>query len=182
MQGRNLNLLKISNNLAITGKPGVWIDGGIHAREWISPSTVTYLMFEFLKNDYKYQDILNKYDLYILPLVNPDGYEFSRTEGNRMWRQNRNWYNWLKGCFGVDLNRNWDTPDWGLTGSSKDPCDKDQIYAGSWAFSEPETRSIRDFIWERKDYLKVLRCNVTDLFKDSNLDPRSGSSFRSFFR
>ena len=117
-----------------------------------------------------------------MPLVNPDGYEFSRTEGNRMWRQNRNWYNWWTGCFGVDLNRNWDTPDWGLTGSSKDPCNKDQIYAGSWAFSEPETRSIRDFMWERKDSLKVLRCNVTDLFKDSGLDPKSGSSSGSFFR
>ena len=54
-------------------KRAVWIDGGIHAREWASPSAVTYMMNELLQNSNQYSDILNKYDLYILPVANPDG-------------------------------------------------------------------------------------------------------------
>ena len=31
-------------------KPAVWIDGGIHAREWISPATVTWMLNELVEN------------------------------------------------------------------------------------------------------------------------------------
>lgn len=41
-------MLKISNSNA--GNTGVWIDGGIHAREWIAPSVVTYIANQFARN------------------------------------------------------------------------------------------------------------------------------------
>lgn len=40
---------------------------------------------------------------YILPVMNPDGYEYSHTK-DRMWRKNRAWHGGQ--CVGVDLNRN----------------------------------------------------------------------------
>lgn len=39
---------------------------------------------------------------YILPVLNPDGYEYTHTH-DRMWRKNRAQYG---ECIGVDLNRN----------------------------------------------------------------------------
>ena len=71
-EGRNLHLLKITNNNRRV-KKSIWIDGGIHAREWASPSSVTYMMQELLENSAQYQNILDEYELYILPLANPDG-------------------------------------------------------------------------------------------------------------
>ena len=72
-EGRNMHLLRISSNFNRAAKKSIWIDGGIHAREWVSPSTVTFMMKEFLENPQKYSHILNKYEIFILPLANPDG-------------------------------------------------------------------------------------------------------------
>ena len=79
-QGRELFLIKIGNSSAHgPRKPAVWIDGGIHAREWISPATVAYITTELLHNAEQHADILNEFDFYIMPLINPDGYEYTHT-------------------------------------------------------------------------------------------------------
>ena len=59
-------------------KPGIFIEGGIHAREWISPATVTYLINEFLtsKNSLV-RKLAESYDWYIVPTFNPDGYAYT---------------------------------------------------------------------------------------------------------
>ena len=148
-EGRDLTLLRITNNPRIS-KTSVWIDGGIHAREWASPSAVTYMMQELLDND-KYQHLLDNYDLYILPLSNPDGYEYSHTK-DRLWRKTRSNHKRF-GCVGVDPNRNWGY-HWGGQGASGDPCD--ETYYGPKAFSEPETKAIKDFIMARKGTFRVI--------------------------
>lgn len=80
-------------------------------------------------------------DWFIMPVVNPDGYEFSHT-GDRLWRKNR-----APGgsgrCAGVDLNRNYGYR-WGGEGASRRPCD--EIYAGSRQFSEPETAALSNYV------------------------------------
>ena len=121
-ENRDLKLLRITNDLGVN-KPGIWIDGGIHAREWISTAAVTYMMREFVQNSQKYP-ILDHYDLYFLPLINPDGYEFTRTDGhfiktwtrdktklfwqklsNRFWRKNRRpFYPWPESAMYNRLN------------------------------------------------------------------------------
>lgn len=57
-----------------------------------------------------------------------------------------------EGCEGVDLNRNWDW-HWAEIGSSQDPCD--DTFAGSHAFSEPETRAVADFLLDHRDRIQV---------------------------
>merc|ERR1712223_394454 len=148
-EGKKMNLLRITNNLRVT-KKAVWIDGGIHAREWVSPSAVTYLMHELLQNSHLYNDILNEYDLFILPLANPDGYEYSHSK-DRMWRKTRSRHRG-NACVGVDPNRNWGY-HWAGQGASGDPCD--ETYYGPNAFSEPETDAIQKFIMARKRNMKL---------------------------
>jgi len=46
---------------------------GIHAREWISPATATFIINELVRNSAVNVDILEKFNFYILPMANPDG-------------------------------------------------------------------------------------------------------------
>ncbi|GBP50617.1 Carboxypeptidase B [Eumeta japonica] len=140
-QGNDLKVLKISN-----GDPknkAVFIDGGIHAREWISPATVTYFINQIAENfDIESDDIKN-IDWYFMPVVNPDGYEFTHTS-DRLWRKNRRTPPVTgRVCSGIDLNRNFGYK-WGGKGSSNNPCS--EIYGGRRAFSEPESKALADFI------------------------------------
>jgi len=113
----------------------------MHAREWISPATVTYIIRELVENRSKYGSFVSDIDYHIVPLVNVDGYDYSHGK-NRMWRKNRAI---LPGrCSGVDLNRNFGYK-WGMAGASRtNTCVS--IYAGKSAFSEPESQAIRDYI------------------------------------
>ncbi|CAB3234180.1 unnamed protein product [Arctia plantaginis] len=137
-EGRDLKVLRISDGKS-TNK-AVFIDGGIHAREWISPAVVTYLINQFAENfDVETDDIKN-IDWYFLPVVNPDGYEYTHNT-DRMWRKNRKRYG-IGFCYGTDLNRNFGY-HWGGKGASINPCS--EIYRGEAAFSEPESKAISDF-------------------------------------
>jgi len=149
-------------------KPLIWIDGGIHAREWVVPATMMYIIESLLgekepdKTD-QMNTLLDKYQIVIAPCINPDGYEYSHEE-ERLWRKNRkpsgcksNKYNWFGGCFytwcyGVDGNRNW-SADWGRVGVSKDPCS--QVYPGKKAFDQENTRMVRDYLESNQDKLKL---------------------------
>ena len=66
-----LSLLKAGR-----GKPNIWIEAGIHAREWIAPAMAIYIIDQLLNNDK--DGFLSKLNFHILPCANPDGYEFSR--------------------------------------------------------------------------------------------------------
>lgn len=57
------------------------IEGGIHAREWISPATVTWIINEFLtSNDADVRFMAETFVWHIFPVVNPDGYVFTFTD------------------------------------------------------------------------------------------------------
>ena len=96
---RVLQILK-----AESGAPNVWIEAGIHAREWISPAMATYIIDSLLNNDV--DEFTNKLNFHIIVNANPDGYEYSRTN-DRMWRKTRSNHGSNCPFDGVDGNRNW---------------------------------------------------------------------------
>ena len=116
-----------------------------HAREWISVE-VAYLLAEHLvtgANQAPVRDWLQRGEIWVAPMVNPDGHEYSRTQ-NRLWRKNRRQN--PDGSIGVDPNRNygymWGTLD--VNTSSHVP--GDETYVGPRAFSEPETQAVRNVV------------------------------------
>lgn len=88
-------------------------------------------------NDTTYSDL----NFYFMPLMNPDGYEYSHTM-DRFWRKNRA-HNMDTECVGTDLNRNWGY-GWGSQSSSQDPCSLN--FPGVKPFSEKETSSVSEYI------------------------------------
>ena len=124
-EGRALKVLKVG--MPGDKKKAIWIDGGIHAREWISPASVTFILRELVEHSESYAGILRNYDLYIMPSMNPDGYEYSRNY-DRMWRKTRS-KNPGSSCIGTDANRNWGYK-WGGRGASTDPCK--ETYRGAY--------------------------------------------------
>ena len=51
VEGRTLKVIKVGRpHQDGSAKPAIWIDGGIHAREWISPSSVEYVVYQLVEN------------------------------------------------------------------------------------------------------------------------------------
>ncbi|XP_072394189.1 zinc carboxypeptidase-like [Diabrotica undecimpunctata] len=123
------------------GRRSVWLDSLIHAREWISGSTTTFILNEILHSkEPAITAMAESYDWYIFPAINPDGFVYSHTE-DRLWRKTRSDYG--TGCKGTDANRNWGYK-WNELGASNNPCDR--LYAGPYAFSEIETKSLSEYM------------------------------------
>uniref|UniRef100_A0A0A1WX49 Carboxypeptidase A4 n=1 Tax=Zeugodacus cucurbitae TaxID=28588 RepID=A0A0A1WX49_ZEUCU len=147
-EGRDLRVLRISENPREYKK--IWIDGGIHAREWISPATVTYIIYQLLSNWNRQPAYLKQRTWYFMPVMNPDGYVYSR-KVNRMWRKNRAPLS-DPNCFGVDLNRNFNI-NWSGPGSSTNPCS--DTYRGVSPASELETKAVSRFLLRRRHNLEA---------------------------
>ncbi|ETE68103.1 Carboxypeptidase B, partial [Ophiophagus hannah] len=122
----------------------IFMDCGVHAREWISPAFCQWFVKEAISTYGKNRDmthILDNMNFYIVPIVNIDGYVWSWTQ-NRFWRKNRSNAS-HSNCIGVDINRNFDAA-WNTADSSKNPCE--ETYCGSAPESEPETKAVASFI------------------------------------
>ncbi|XP_004642810.1 carboxypeptidase A2 [Octodon degus] len=140
-ENRPLDVLKFGTG---GNKPAIWLDAGIHAREWVTQATALWIANKIASdygNDPSITSILDTLDIFLLPVTNPDGYVFSHTK-NRMWRKTRSV---VAGsfCVGTDPNRNWDA-GFGGPGASNNPCS--DSYHGPRANSEVEVKSIVDFI------------------------------------
>ncbi|XP_043286251.1 carboxypeptidase B [Venturia canescens] len=147
-EGNAIWALKISSGGG-GNKPAILIDAGIHAREWIAPTTALYAIHQLVLNKTNsalYEDI----DWFIIPSLNPDGYEYCHTT-YRMWRKTRS-PNPGSSCWGTDANRNFGYK-WMTTGASSNPCT--EIYAGMKAFSENETISLREYVLANKKTIKA---------------------------
>jgi len=150
-EGQEMILMKVCKG-ECGNKPAMWIDSGIHAREWISPATGTWMLREVVENDAAHPELTENLDWYFLPVHNPDGYRVTRND-DRMWRKTTTQYPG-DSCRGTDPNRNWDF-HWAENGASSDSCS--QTYHGPEAFSEVETRNVRDFVSARGDTIKFYQ-------------------------
>ena len=162
--GRDIKCIRITTEKNKQKKFSCLIDGCIHGSEWEGGEACLYLS-EYLLINYGYNEtvtnILNTTEVYIVPLLNPDG------------RQNDDRYN----DNGIDLNRNFDI-DFGRLRGHSIPLGK--IFgrkipylsfprlnlwftnSGRRPFSEPETRAIRDLMKDisRQDFSFYVTCHT----------------------
>ncbi|XP_054034462.1 carboxypeptidase A1 [Dryobates pubescens] len=141
-EDRPLYVLKFSKGG--TNRPAIWIDTGIHSREWVTQASGVWFAKKIVldhENDEGLASILNTMDIFLEIVTNPDGFAFTQTE-NRMWRKTRSKHSGST-CVGVDPNRNWET-GFGGSGASGNPCS--ETYHGPYANSEPEVKAIVDFV------------------------------------
>ena len=153
---RNMKVIRITSSVNMnhgTAKPIFLMDGGIHAREWISSSTVlatAYILASQYEKNKHVKNILDSWEFRILPVANPDGYEHTH-KVDRLWRKTRS-INKNSKCFGADPNRNFDI-GWENPGSSFNPCS--ELFRGSKPFSEIETRNMANYMKKHKNDTKI---------------------------
>jgi len=152
-EGRTLAAIKITGTSG-ADKKGFWMDGGIHAREWITTATVNYMIDKTLKgygSDDSVTRLVDKFNIYYAPILNPDGYSYTWTN-DRMQRKTM----MPSGCSsspGTDPNRNWDF-HWNEAGSSTNPCS--ESYAGKSAADQPEVQAVQDYIRTKDDFIGYI--------------------------
>lgn len=127
------------------------ITAGSHAREWISVSTATYLLRGLLHNfDPHHHDTIEKllthYDFIFVPILNPDGYEYTWTT-DRLWRKNRQDTS-LPFCRGIDLDRSFPF-GWDGDTQADNPCS--ESYAGEHALQGLEAHRLAEWALNETD-------------------------------
>ncbi|MDI1460581.1 M14 family zinc carboxypeptidase [Catellatospora sp. KI3] len=150
VQGKPITAVKVTRHARSVrdgSRPSVVYMGGQHAREWITPEMTRRLLHHFLDGygtDPELTSLVNTRELWFIPVANPDGYDFTFTDGNRLWRKNlrdNNGDGVIGAGDGVDPNRNYGTK-WGYDneGSSDDPAS--ETFRGAGPNSEPESKAL----------------------------------------
>eukprot|EP00729_Bicosta_minor_P009732 gene9731-33611_t len=149
VEGREIPAVVLrSPSRSKTGKRAdvaLYLQSTVHAREWLATTSLAWTM-KRLAEGYGVEPgvtyLLDNCDVYIVPIVNVDGYIFT-WEDTRLWRKNRRDNG--DGSFGVDINRNFGPAStWCSSGSSTNP--NSDTYCGPRAFSEPETEAAAQFV------------------------------------
>jgi len=167
--GRDIWCIRITNENKNQEKLSCLIDGCIHGHEWEAGEACLYLAEYLLINfdsNLTIKNILNSSEVYIIPLVNPDG-----RQNDEMWLGNDN---------SVDLNRNFDIFFGRLRGHNlrlgklfgrikipfiRFPPNKPYNWwrnCGRYAFSEPESQALRDLMksLNHHDFSFYVNCHT----------------------
>jgi carboxypeptidase T len=179
-EGRDIWALKVTGDVHTdtSHKSGIVVTGCHHAREWMTVEAPLQLIHDITDNpdSPENQRRLAESELWIVPVANPDGYEFSRNE-NSWWRKNRrplgvDQSGEKTSAIGVDLNRNyWDGKDEHLfvyrpagdtPGNTRDDFSatsdnpRRDTYRGPFGGSEPEVKALLDFELSHSNIKGVL--------------------------
>jgi len=155
LENRNLYALKISDNVqSDESEAEVLLIGCHHAREWISVEVplliARYLLENYSQNNYV-QRLVNESEIWIIPLLNPDGLEYS-IYYYRYWRKNRRDNG--DSTFGVDLNRNYDY-QWGIDDIGSSSTTMSDVYRGMSPNSEPEIQAVIQ-LFQQRDFRALI--------------------------
>ncbi|MGC4086835.1 MAG: M14 family zinc carboxypeptidase [Polyangiaceae bacterium] len=203
--GRDILMARIGKDFKKT-KPKAILTAGLHAREWIGPSYV-YLVAEWLLDNPTHfiaQKILEEHHVIVVPMVNPDGHEYSVTT-DRMFRKNsppgdNDFQTHPTGKMlgrqvgapeSVDLNRNFPSPNRAAVVASKrgffstDP-DVDEFIGAGEAF---ETQALKKLIATENPDVFVdhhafgcfcLHSPGDDVRPLASIDPKAASRYAVF--
>ena len=153
-------------------RPAVLYNAQQHAREWLAGETCRRTLDVFVDNYGKtgpakdhngdaipditaesLTTLVDTRELWFSCISNPDGFEFTFTEGNRLWRKNlrdNNSDGTISLGDGVDPNRNFAT-NWGLDEEGASDTPASETYRGPAADSEPETQAMKS-LWDQVDF------------------------------
>nr|CAD7258889.1 unnamed protein product [Timema shepardi] len=165
-ENRTLRVLRISTaRHGRRHRKAILIDGGIHAREWVAPAMVLYVVNQIVEHRSSNGEMLEGVDWFALPVVNPDGYEFTHS-----YVGVSNGFMWKNGKSGPDMDQFW--PDMifpyeedevlnelSMKPSeinirlNPEPCSN--LYAGTEPFSEPESRALSSFMLDNMPFIKM---------------------------
>lgn len=148
-QGRDILALKVTQGargIKDGSRPAVIYSSTQHAREWIAPEMTRRIMNTYLQrwaaDDEPTKKLLQSTELWFVPVMNPDGYEYTFTD-ERLWRKNlrdNNGNGTTEVGDGVDPNRNFPS-HWGYDNEGSSPIPSSDTYRGPSAASEPETQA-----------------------------------------
>ena len=139
IEGRPILAVKIGESADSPTRPNVLFMATHHAREWVS-TEVAMKMARWIADSLP-RPLLAQRDIWVIPVENPDGYQYSFTT-DRLWRKNRRAN--AGGSFGVDPNRNY-PGFWGYDNAGSSPDPFSEVYRGTGPASEPETQAIVAF-------------------------------------
>ena len=144
LQGRPILAVKVGAADDAASRPNVLFMATYHAREWAATEMALRLL-EYLSRtpaaNPRADSLVRRRDIWIVPVVNPDGYEYTFTS-DRLWRKNRRPN--TDGTYGVDINRN-HAEHWGADEVGSSSLAWTETYRGPSAESELETQAIAAF-------------------------------------
>ncbi|KFV67184.1 Carboxypeptidase A2, partial [Dryobates pubescens] len=122
-----------------SNRPAIWLDAGIHSREWVTQASAIWIARKVISGFFSYLGNVSDYRKVYYTSTEPWNHGITL---DRMWRKTRSK---IPGslCYGVDPNRNWDA-GFGGPGASSYPCS--ESYHGPSANSEVEVKSVVNFI------------------------------------
>ena len=151
--GQDIMAYKVTANAQKTAdgsRPAALYNSTQHAREWIATEverrTFAYVVDNAKSKTNGISDLLANRELWFVPVVNPDGYDYTFVDkGTRLWRKNLRDVDgggFSQDADGVDPNRNWPTNwNYDLEGASDDSAN--ETYHGAGPGSEPEVQALR---------------------------------------
>jgi hypothetical protein len=154
VNGQPIIALKVTKDARTTrdgARPAVLYVSAQHAREWITPEMTRRLMHTIVDGyatNSAIRKLVNSTELWFVPTANPDGYDYTFTEGNRLWRKNlrdNDGDGQITGSDGVDPNRNFPTK-WGYDNEGSSGTSSSETYRGTAPASEPETKALNGLL------------------------------------
>ena len=158
--GRDILAIRLTQGargLPLGQRPAVLYQGTTHAREWISTEVAMRLLKWYVAErraeNPQIVDLLETTELWFLPVVNPDGYEYTFTD-ERLWRKNlrdNDGDGIITNNDGVDLNRNY-PEHWNYDREGSSSQFSSETYRGTAPGSEPESTADMNLVQSMGDF------------------------------